>query len=227
MIKASTAIVPRPIRRAVAPPGEAPLRRGNESAPDVDPIMRLLQFRQRLDLDRRVANHREQGFVAPDVAFERGHVEVADDQGRLPQFLRPARHPANEVQLLAKFRIDGPIGRVPAGRNVDILQPDSVWQANTDVPRLAIVLPIMAFRLRDLHPADDRDAVVHPLAFQLLVRVSMLAEEVGGEDIIRRLGFLQAENIGPLLLEQPLHDRQPGAYRIDIPGADFQTAHGG
>ena len=69
--------------------------------------------------------------------------------------------------------------------------------------------------------------MVHPLAFELLVYVSMLPEEVGGKDIIGCFGFLQAEDVGLLLLEQPLHDRQPGAYRIDIPGTDLQTAHGG
>jgi hypothetical protein len=69
--------------------------------------------------------------------------------------------------------------------------------------------------------------MVHPLALQLLVRVSVLPEEVGGEDIIRRFGFLQAKDIGPLLLEQPLHDRQPRPYRVDVPRTDFQSAHGG
>src|SRR5687768_14416053 len=70
MIEAPTAVVPGPVERAVAPPGEAALRCRHELAADVDPLVRLLQPVERLDLDRRMADDVDQRPVAPDVAFE-------------------------------------------------------------------------------------------------------------------------------------------------------------
>ena len=55
MVEPPAAVVLGPVQRAIAPPGEAALGRGDESAADIDPAVRLLQPRQRLDLDRRVA----------------------------------------------------------------------------------------------------------------------------------------------------------------------------
>ena len=88
MVEPAAAVVPGPVGRAIAPPGEAALGRGDELAADIDPAVRLLQPAQRLDLDRRVADDVEQRLVAPDVAFERRDVEVADDDGRLAQAFR-------------------------------------------------------------------------------------------------------------------------------------------
>lgn len=85
MIEPAAAIVPGPVRRAVTPPGEAALRRGNEAAADIVPAMGLLQLRQRIHLDWRVTDDREKRLVVPYVAFERGDIEVADDDRRLAQ----------------------------------------------------------------------------------------------------------------------------------------------
>ena len=88
--------------------------------------------------------------------------------GSLQPF-RPAGHALDEVELLAELGIDGPVGRVAAGGHVDILQADAAVQANPDVPRFAIVLPVVAARVGERHPAEDRDAVVHPLPVELRV----------------------------------------------------------
>src|SRR5579884_3868401 len=69
MVEPAAAVVLGPVRRAIAPPGEAALRRRHELAADVDPVVRLLQPGQRLDLDRRVADDVQQRLVAPDVAL--------------------------------------------------------------------------------------------------------------------------------------------------------------
>ena len=59
------------------------------------------------------------------------------------------------------------VGRVAAGRDIDVLEPDAAVEADADVPRLAIVLPVVLARILQRHAAEDRDAVVHPLAVEL------------------------------------------------------------
>src|SRR4051812_40718851 len=105
MVEAPAAVILRPVGRAIAPPGKAPRRRGHEFAADVDPVVRLLQARQRLDLDGRVADDGEQRLMAPDIAFERRDIEIADDNRRLLEALRPARHSLDEIELLAELAI--------------------------------------------------------------------------------------------------------------------------
>src|SRR4051812_6295112 len=105
MIEPAAAIVGGPIGRAVAPPGVEPLRRRIEMPAEIDPVMARLQAPERRDLDRRMADDVEQLLVAPDIAFERGDVEIAYDQGRLGQIFGPARHPLDEIELLPEFRI--------------------------------------------------------------------------------------------------------------------------
>src|SRR5689334_17203366 len=78
-VEPAAAVVLGPVGRSIAPPGEAALRRGKEASPDVGPVVRLLKPGQRLHLDGRMADDGEQRLVAPDVALERGDVEIADD----------------------------------------------------------------------------------------------------------------------------------------------------
>src|SRR5206468_3306934 len=78
MIEPAAAVVLRPVGRAVAPPGEISLGCRDELAADVDPLVRRLEAGKRLDLDGGMADDLEQRLVAPDVAFERRDVQVAD-----------------------------------------------------------------------------------------------------------------------------------------------------
>ena len=55
MVEPPPTVVLRPVGRAVAPPGEAALRRWHELAADIDPVVSVPQARQRVDLDRPVA----------------------------------------------------------------------------------------------------------------------------------------------------------------------------
>ena len=59
MIETAPAVARRPVLGAIAPPGEVALRRGNELAAEVDPAMRRLQPGERLDFNRRMADHVE------------------------------------------------------------------------------------------------------------------------------------------------------------------------
>ena len=52
--------------------------------------------------------------------------------------------------------------------------------------------------------------MVHLLAVELVMDIAARVEQLGGEDMVLRLGLLQAEDVGLLLVEQPLDDRQRG-----------------
>ena len=51
-------------------------------AQEVGPVALLLDAEQALCFDGRVADHRQQRLMAPDIAFERSDIEIADDHGR-------------------------------------------------------------------------------------------------------------------------------------------------
>ena len=65
--------------------------------------------------------------------------------------------------------------------------------------------------------------MVHLLALEHAVHVAVLAEQVGREDVVGDLGFLQAQDVGLLLAKQPLDDAEPGADRIHVPGGDLDA----
>src|SRR5688572_14950938 len=92
MVEAASPVARCPILRTIAPPGEITVGRGNETAAEIDPAMRLPEPIESLDLDRRMADDVEQRLVAPYVAFQRRDVEISNDQSRLSQLLRPSGH---------------------------------------------------------------------------------------------------------------------------------------
>ena len=113
--------------------------------------------------------------------------------------VRPAGHALDEVELLPELGVERAVGDVAAGGHIDILEPDPAFEPRADVPRLAIVLPVVAAGLGERHPAEDRDAMVHPLAVELLVDVAVAVEQVGREDVVEHLGFLKAQDVGLLV----------------------------
>ena len=137
MVEPAAAVVLGPVGRAIAPPGEAALGGGHEAAADIDPAMRLLQRRQRFDFDRGVTDDTQQRLVAPDVAFQRRDIEVADDDGWLAKAVRPAGHAADEVELLAELGVLLAVGNVAPGRHIDIFDPDSAFEPRADMASLA------------------------------------------------------------------------------------------
>ena len=100
------------------------------------------------------------------------------------------------------------VGDVAAGRDIDILEPDPAFEPHADVPRLAIVLPVVLARVLERHPAEDRDAVVHALAVQLPMDIAVAVEQLGREDAVEHLGFLQAQDVRLLLGDQALDQRR-------------------
>ncbi len=225
MVEPPAAITQRPIGRAVAPPGEITLGRRDEAAPQIDPVVRRAQPFERRHLDLCMADHVEQGLVAPHVAFERRNVEIADDQSRLSQLFRPACHPLDEVELLPELGVERAVGDVAACGYIDIFQPDAAIEPRADMARLAIVLPVMAPAVVKRQARQDRHAMMHFLPIEFVVNIAARMEQRGGKDDVLRLGFLQAENVGLLLVEQALDDAGARAHRIDVPGNDLEHGH--
>src|SRR5690606_41761410 len=131
------------------------IRRVTEHAAESDAAERIRGPAERLALQRRVADDLEERLVVVDVAFERGAVEVADDQRRPVERLGPAGHPPDKVELLTELRVEFAIGDVAARGDVDVLEHEALplaEQLDPDVAGLALVLPVV---LRD--PAG-RDA---------------------------------------------------------------------
>ena len=142
------------------------------------------------------------------------------------QSLGPAGHALDEIELLTEFRILLAVGDVAAGGDIDILDPDSALEPRADMARLAIVLPVVAARIGQRHPAQDRHTMMHALAVQLLVDIAEAREQIGREGVVAGLGFLKAKDVGLLVGDQPLDQRRAGADRIDIPRSDLEAGHG-
>src|SRR5262245_25413335 len=82
----------------------------------------------------------------------------------------------------------------------------------------------------DRAPRYCRHAVITLLAVDQRVAVAERGQRLEGEELIRTLGLLQAENVRLLLLGEPFDDRQAQPDRVDVPGRDgkghFQVREG-
>src|SRR5438477_11399822 len=83
MIEAPAFVGGEPIRRTVAPPSVELGRLRLELAHAVDPGSGFLHACEPVALDWRVRNDTKHLLVAPDIVFERRHIEIADKNGSL------------------------------------------------------------------------------------------------------------------------------------------------
>jgi hypothetical protein len=65
--------------------------------------------------------------------------------------------------------------------------------------------------------AQYRNAVMHRLAMQGMVRKAQFVKWLCGENIIHHLGFLQAQNIGREFADEILHQIDAEADAVNIP----------
>src|SRR5206468_9519481 len=82
--------------------------------------------------------------------------------------------------------------------------------------------PVMLTRIFQRNATEDGDAMVHALAVELDMRIAVALEGIGWEDAVEHLGFLQAENVRLLLLDQALDQPDARAHRIDVPRCNLQ-----
>jgi hypothetical protein len=69
---------------------------------------------------------------------------------------------------------------------------------------------------------EDRHAVPLRLAVRghlVAARRELLAQQ-GGEGLVGELGLLQADDVGPPLVQPRQHPRHPLLGRVDVPGRD-------
>lgn len=218
MVEPAAAVGRGPVLRAVAPPGVEPLGRGDEFAAEIDPVVRGLQPRQRLNLYRRMADHVEQLLVAPHVAFERGDVEIAgEDDGQVAQAFGPARHALQKIELLAEFGVRLAVGNVAARGDIDVFEAEAVFEADADVAGFAIGLPVEPVILGKGNAAEDGDAVVHFLTMDGDVFIAERAKRRVREIAVDDLRFLKAQDVGGGFAEELLDDVHAEPHRIDVP----------
>src|SRR3546814_18799823 len=87
-------------------------------ASEVDPLAALLKTGQGVYFNGGMADDIDQMLVAPDVAFQRRDVEIANQQSGAATLFRPARHPHDIVELLTEFRLLCPVGNRAEERRV-------------------------------------------------------------------------------------------------------------
>src|SRR5581483_485086 len=184
--------------------------------------------------DWRVRDHAEHLLVAPDVVFERRHVEVAEKDralgfARLDGVARPQL--VEEGELVREFRIDLRIGLVAAGRHVEIMQRDRIAQAGTlaelrrDVPAVVLVAEALDAHVLDGQARDQSDAVIALLPVDRDMLVAELGETLEWKLVVRTLGLLQAQHIRLLGADEARHQIDAQADRVDVPAGDFQSRH--
>ena len=103
--------------------------------------------------------------------------------------------------------------------------PAGPEQLDPDVPRLAVILPVVPGDLAQRHAADGGDPVIALLPVDHAVHVAERFEGRVRELLLAALDLLQAQHVGPLLLEQTYDLADPQADRIDVPGSNRD--HGG
>src|SRR3546814_20751184 len=100
MVGAAPPVGPGPVGGGIARPGGEATRRRVERAAEVDPLAALLKTGQGVYFNGGMADDIDQLLVAPDVAFQRRDVEIANQQSGAATLFRPARHPLDLVELL-------------------------------------------------------------------------------------------------------------------------------
>src|SRR5690606_28329442 len=135
--------------------------------------------------------------------------------------LGPARHPVEEIELLAELGVDASIGHVAAGGDVDVLEDHALTRAQQFDPyvaRLAVVLPVVPGNLSQWNAADRGDAVVALLPVDGAGGVADCLGRGVRELLFAALDLLEAQHVGRLLFEEAgdLIDAQ--ADGIDVTG---------
>ena len=157
--------------------------------------------------------------------FQRRDVEIADqDRPRhLVVLGADGVHLGHEIQLVPELAVDVRIGFVATGGNVEVVKekPSGAGgEPHRDVPAVVDIAEAAAVDDLDGAPRDGGDAVVTLLAADLDVAIAELMEGGEREQVVRALRFLQAEDVGRMLAQQTLDQRQAQANGVDVPGGD-------
>ena len=156
----------------------------------------------------------------------RGDVEVADHDAlvgvRDP--LRPLLELPHELQLVGEFRIDHRVRFVAAGRHIEVVQRHAlerpVREGRGEMARVVLVGPALLGGRHEGVAREGRDAVIALLAVDRDVGEAELADVAHREPRIRAFRFLQAQDVGGVLVHELFHEPDAQADRVDVPGGE-------
>src|SRR5262245_65630986 len=110
-------------------------------------------------------------------------------------------HLIEETELVLEFRIDLGISLVAAGRDIEIVHGDLVFQTGAfsehhgDVPAIDLAAEILHVDPLERNARDYGDAVIAFLSVESGVFVAETLETVNRESVIRTFRGLQAQEV--------------------------------
>ena len=214
----------RPVLRAIAPPGEAALGRRDELRPISTQSCACLQPSQ-ASTSTGVWLTTSSNALWLQTSHSSGATLKSPTMivGSLSAF-RPARHALDEVELLAELGLTVAVGDVAAGGNVDIFEPDAALEPRRRRGAPRHCPASRAARSSQRHPAEDRDAVMHPLPVEREMVVAV-ARGTARPGRCRRAPWFPA---GTGCRAAPRDRRSTSAHarahRVDVPGGDLQSS---
>ena len=177
-----------------------------------------------------VTDDTEKLLMAPDIVFKWCDVEIAYQDRPLEVAPRgePGPRFGDEIQLVAIFRVLGPVRYIAPGRHVEVVQFDRSrirFQFDREVSAIAAATPVgCEIQHFQRQPRQDRDAVV---ALHAAKRDVAVAER--GRPFARKRSsgtlriFLQADHVRIERGDQVVQQPHPQAERIDVPGSDLRS----
>ena len=132
---------------------------------------------------------------------------------------------STKSSLWRNFGLISRIGLVAAGRDVEIVQQHADAARRESRRQMAAVGNVAEpAPLDDLDrpPGDGRHAVIALLAVDADMRIAQRFEGGEREQLVRALGFLQAQYVGRIFPEKALDDRQAQPHGVDVPCRDGQ-----
>jgi hypothetical protein len=88
--------------------------------------------------------------------------------------------------------------------------------------RLTVVLPVVADVVGERHARQGGDPVVHRLAVGRAVDVAERLEQVVRKHVVTGFRLLKTQDVGNLLVQEPLYDLAAKPDRVYVPRRDLE-----
>ena len=142
-----------------------------------------------------------------------------------------SRISSQELQLVGEFLVHVRVRDIAARRDIEIMDGDAgrrsrfAAQRHRDVPRIGAIAHLHHARFRERETREDGDAVIALLAHMHDERIAKGLQLLQRKPVVGALGLLQAQDVGPALLQEALHLVDPQADGVDVPSRDCEL-HG-
>ncbi len=127
---------------------------------------------------------------------------------------------------MGKFRVGFGVGDIAPGGHIDIMQGEGGGAIPHRNGQMAGILPgakIAPLQRCDGQTREDGDAIIALDAANGAVAIARFFKGGMGEMVVGAFGFLQAQHIGRLCMQETQHLIEPQAHRIDIPGCQLHA----